>query len=374
MLSRILFFTLLLILTVEIYSCNYNFNLPVTSYGDFSAAEKITLSTPKKSVIQTRLTSVVETKNTLLFVGDIMLARNVEYLMDKNGNDYPFLGLSFKDFDDNPLVVGNFESSVPEQHLRTKEDQLKFSVNNLYLPGLKRGGFTHLSLANNHSYDFAEHGFENTKSELSENNLTSFGDYRDFSKDAVSFVNIKDKPVALIGVHALQKIPTDEELFSVLNYAEKNSEFQIVYVHWGVEYEQESSTAQKELATRFVKAGADLIIGHHPHIVQEVDYIDGVLVFYSLGNYIFDQYFSKSVQNGLLLHLDLAKNKSISLIPITSLNSLSQPTYMTIKEHANFLSVLADKSHGKLKSYIKEGIIPLNIDVASSSKIAIIKI
>ncbi len=170
----------------------------------------------------------------------------------------------------------------------------------------------------------------------------------------------------------MEKTLTDKELFDVFSFAEINSDFQIVYVHWGIEYEQESSLAQKKLANRFVEAGADLIIGHHPHVVQEVDYIDGVLVFYSLGNYIFDQYFSDSVQNGLLLHIDLTKNKSISLIPVTSKVNLSQPSYMTTKEHATFLTLLAEKSHLKLKKYIEEGVIPLNINVASSSKIAMI--
>lgn len=376
MFYRIIGCILFSILAIEVYSCDYNLNFPVTSYGNFSVLESTVTTISSRDIPKTRFTfsSSIETRNSLLFVGDVMLARNVEFLMNLKGSEYPFLGINFSDFDNKPLVVGNFESSIPEQHTMTKEEQLQFSVDKLYLSELKKSGFSYFSLANNHSYDFGKTAFENTRFELQENGMSSFGNPKDFSKNSVAFVNIGGERVALIGIYTLEKVPTDNELFNVFNYAEKNSDFQIVYVHWGNEYDEESNFLQKKLATRFVEAGADLIIGHHPHVVQEIDYIGGVLVFYSLGNYIFDQYFSETVQNGLLLHLDLTNNEFVSLIPITSTFSLSQPTYMTPEKHAAFLALLANKSHEKLRDYIKEGIIPLNINVATSSKIAMIKI
>jgi poly-gamma-glutamate synthesis protein (capsule biosynthesis protein) len=144
-------------------------------------------------------------------------------------------------------------------------------------------------------------------------------------------------------------------------------------VHWGEEYALRHNQSQAELATTFINQGADLIIGHHPHVVQGIDFINDTVVFYSLGNYIFDQYFSKDVQEGLILSMVNQTEPTILLTPVTSQHSISQPRVMQPKQHAQFLEKLARKSHPHLAPYISSGKLPLFSNLASSDKLVMMQ-
>jgi len=311
--------------------------------------------------------------DSLILVGDVLLARNIEFLMNQKGPDYPYRGLTFTTIARKPAVVGNFESSIPQEHLPTPVRQIRFSVSASYIPELALSGFTHLSLANNHSFDFAQAGFDNTKQVLEQNQLTSFGHPNQLDLDAVEFIELQDKIVAVIAAHTLHQLPAYSELKAVFDYAIARSDFQLVYVHWGTEYIAVHDARQREAAERFVAAGADAVVGHHPHVVQDIELIAGVPVFYSLGNYIFDQYDSPDTQEGLLLHLELTDTQPrISLLPVTSVGTLSQPRFMKKESHAPFLENLAKRSDPQLRESIRSGQILLGTQVASSSKVAMI--
>ncbi|MCA9355821.1 CapA family protein [Candidatus Kaiserbacteria bacterium] len=351
----------------------YNFSFHETSFGFIDEIKPIFTSESNKIArpLPVDLTSIPnELHTSVVFTGDVLLARNIESLMKNKDLDYPFSGLSFKDFSQKPYVFGNFEASVPEVHIPTKPLAMNFSVDKSMLTPAVRAGFTHFSLANNHSFDNKKEGFENTRIALNTNGILTLGHPRKISSESISYISLQESKVAIIAVSALNSEPTVSEIKSVLKSASRQSDFQIVYIHWGDEYASVSNNSQKELARLFIDAGADMIIGHHPHVVQEVGYYKNTLIFYSLGNYIFDQYFSEEVQTGLLLNLDFLDQAVISLVPVTSLDNLSQPTYMKEKKHSEFLSALALKSDPKLQDYIKAGVIPLNILVATSSKIA----
>jgi poly-gamma-glutamate synthesis protein (capsule biosynthesis protein) len=271
----------------------------------------------------------------------------------------------------NPFVVGNFEAAVPPLHAPTQPLNIKFSVSERYLAAAKTAGFTHFSLANNHSRDFGSTGFENTKETLADRGLESFGDPTSLGFEAVTFLETQESRVALIGISALNQTPTKATIERVLDQAATESDFQIAYVHWGTEYASVSNVAQQDLATVLVEAGADLIIGHHPHVVQEIGLINQVPVIYSLGNYIFDQYFSAEVQTGLIVQLNLQATPNVYLLPVTQAG-LSQPTLMSSTLHQRFLTELAQKSHPELSSQITTGILELHSVVATSTEIAII--
>ncbi|MCA9354028.1 MAG: CapA family protein [Candidatus Kaiserbacteria bacterium] len=311
--------------------------------------------------------------DALIFVGDVLLARNVEFLMERNGADYPFSGIHFSDYAVSPMVVGNFESAIPMVHKPTEMLMLNFSVDPQYLTVASKAGFTHFSVANNHSFDFGLHDFENTVSQLEQAQLTAFGHPREFTERSVTFVTIDNTTVALIALHALERKPTQAELTAIFNYANTQSEYQFVYVHWGTEYKETSDTTQQALAKELVEAGADMIVGHHPHVVQEIELIDAVPVFYSLGNYIFDQYADKETVEGLMLHVTLEDTPTVSLLPVTSETTFSQPHGMKQEDHQEFLEELAKKSTPELSTYIQSGVLPLKISVASSSKMAMIE-
>lgn len=101
-------------------------------------------------------------------------------------------------------------------------------------------------------------------------------------------------------------------------FAEKNlGNVVVVYTHWGEEYVPRTEK-MKTLARQFVDAGASLVVGSHPHVVQESERYSDQYIYYSLGNFVFDQYFSDAVRNGLLLEVtfDPSGVESIKEIPI----------------------------------------------------------
>lgn len=313
----------------------------LSAFNVSSFLEKSSELFPNSSFGKVFLTEEIseeKNKDTLFVTGDIMLARHVEYLMEENGVNYPFKNLAFLK-DDKALVLGNFETSIPEVPKKTPNFTFNLWANKKSLIGLKEAGFSTLSLANNHSFDAGKAGFENTKTSLKEAGFTIFGHPTLFDESSVTFVTLNKKKVAIVGLHTLFTVPDDDNIKKVYSYAKENSDFIISYIHWGIEYDSLFSNSQKLLAKKLIDAGTNIIIGHHPHVVQGVEIIDDVPVFYSLGNLIFDQYFSSEVQTGLILKLTFIDNKiKIELLPVTSIGSLASPKLMTATEKKNFFT------------------------------------
>jgi poly-gamma-glutamate synthesis protein (capsule biosynthesis protein) len=360
-------------LVLQLVSLRPTFSLPHNVYGitversEFILPLRVNQATPA-----TFSRAYSATPSTILFTGDLLLARNVEFLMEAEDRNYPFAGLAFSDFSATSYVVGNFESAIPFQHVPTKTGQLRFSVKSGHVAALKQAGFTHLSLANNHAFDFGIEGYLNAGETFLHNGLEPFGDPRGLTKNSITLLKTETESVALIALQALQNPPTEAEIEATLVYATKISDLQILYVHWGDEYVLTSNKAQRKLAETFIAHGVDLIVGHHPHVVQDIERIDGVLVFYSLGNYVFDQYDSTETQEGLVLQLELSELPMIHLIPVSSAGTLSQPALMTQGQSALFLKRLTNRSDLELSLAITAGQLPLRSLVATSSKIAMI--
>lgn len=367
--SKLLVLVFAAFLVVSLYGSRIEVSLPEVSYGQVGDLNEIN---QRKALEAQRLARLEASPRNIIFVGDVLLARNVEHLMNIKGRSYPFEGLSFSEISKNKYVVGNFEAAVPAKHTQTPTNQIKFSVSENFLPPLKEAGFTHLSLANNHSYDFGHDGFLNTKTALDENRLVTFGSEVSLDYGSVTLLPIRDFNVALIGIHNLTDNFNDSDLNEVVDYAKQLSDFQVAYVHWGLEYSQKSSSKQRKLAEKLVRAGVDLIIGHHPHVVQEIDIIQGVPVLYSLGNYIFDQYFSDPVQSGLLIDLSFEEGVVVNLHPVSSTEKLSQPRLVRSEQRLEAFIDLAGISSPLLRDQILNGKITIESDFASSTKMAII--
>lgn len=310
------------------------------------------------SHVQSDDQKTVKAKEKIRFVGDIMFARNVEYLMDTYGYGYPFSGL-----DPNPddaFLVGNFESSIPVMHVPTPSMHFSFASKPAYLQGLSEYGFTHLGLANNHAYDFGIEDYKNTVRTIEDAELSAFGDPGKLSSSSVSLIEAGSSTVALIGVYAVHTPPSNSDIIETLKYANMISDIQIAYVHFGDEYKPVHNGAQERLAHIFVDAGADAVIGHHPHVVQDIELYKNALIFYSLGNFIFDQYFSEEVQTGLMTELSVTPSKlSFSLYPVTSIGTRSVPRFMAQFETDAHLKDLAKKSDTELGEMILGGLIEI---------------
>ena len=295
---------------------------------------------------------------TFIFVGDIMLGRNVESLIEKNRPLYPFEKtsrvLSGVDF-----TVGNLEGPISETPVKFPPGSLKFCFGENAVQGLIKSHFNLLSLANNHTLDAGEKGLNETRNILKRSGINFVEDPMEanpkfaFIKNNVVFLSFNTINVSDYG-----------KIFETIKTIRKENphKFIIVIFHWGFEYEKKSATIQHYLAHKAMDSGADLIIGSHPHVVQEIELYkpkgakEEKLIFYSLGNFIFDQYFSKETQEGLAVGLELSKDKEVfRLFPLQS--KLSQVELMHKTDAKAFLVNLSEISDKRLQNEIKNGII-----------------
>ena len=307
--------------------------------------------------------------STIVFVGDVLLARDVEQHQRRFGINYPFARISFPP---SSYLIGNFESAIPPVHQSTPHFQMRFSTPTSSVEALRVAGFTHVSLANNHSLDFGVGGYTNTASTLREAGVIPFGYSMATATQPFVLLSTTHGTVAVLGWQTVTQSWSEAAAASAMAAAARVSDWQVAFMHWGPEYHATPSTVQQSQAAALVQQGADLIIGHHPHVVQGVDVINGVPVVYSLGNFVFDQYFSAAVQHGLVVTLDMTVPE-LRLTGVTSADSRTQPRYHTAEESLHFLESLAAKSSPALRADIVRGHIPLHWQVASSSKIATIQ-
>ena len=152
----------------------------------------------------------------------------------------------------------------------------------------------------------------------------------------------------------------EEEIIKTIKTVKSSNpdNFLIVSMHWGEEYKLTNSPTQQKLAHKIIEAGADLIIGHHPHVVQNIEKYQGKLIFYFLGNFIFDQYFSSDTQQGLTVGIEIYPDRLICRLFPPQIN-LSQPVLMEKNKASEFLVQLAKRSDDKLVDEIKGGIIKI---------------
>jgi len=264
---------------------------------------------PKQNIAETQATS---STLTVLIGGDIMLDRSVRKYSETHGYDSFFSELTplFKQSD---IVVANLEGPITSSSSRTilkdgtytKSFAFTFATTTGEL--LSRVGVSIVSLANNHTDNFGPEGFAETQHILTRAGVKYFGSPWNYSGTEAT-TTIHDIPVAFVGYHqfasGFDRMLADVKRLSAQGY------FVIVMPHWGTEYATTSSALQQTQAHELVTAGARAIIGSHPHVIQEHEMIDSVPVYYSLGNLIFDQYFSADVMRGNLVKLQLTKDPS----------------------------------------------------------------
>jgi len=329
-------------------------------YDKWWPSDKIIIYNSKPAVLEESfyaqdIESQLESK-TIVFVGDMMLDRGVEYLMEKNSFLYPFEKINefLKDFD---IVFGNLEGPINKNPQYFSDKSLMFSFSAEIIEGLSFANFNLLSLANNHTLNMSQEGLEETRELLEKNKIDFVGEpilcNQDFSFE-------KENIIFLAFNKSFNTYCKNEEIVETIELvkSENPENFLIVSIHWGKEYELTNSFSQYELAYQIIDAGADLIIGHHPHVVQNIEIYKEKLIFYSLGNFIFDQYFSEETQQGLAVGLEIYPKKLVyQIFPIQS--HLAQPFLMEKKEADNFLNGLAQKSNEELAEEIKKGIIEI---------------
>ncbi|MEN6459853.1 MAG: CapA family protein [Syntrophomonas sp.] len=245
----------------------------------------------------------------VLFVGDILLSRNVsQELQIKNSSPWSELKPTFQSAE---LVIGNLEGAVGkiEDQFISDSDSPVFNIDSSYISLLSKAGFKIITLENNHSFDLGASGKENTIQALLHNDIAPI-----FFDNSPQFFTVKNVVIALIVINLVpgrdfnkSEIPSIE-LKQKLRLAKSLANIVVVSVHWGSELLDWPNNKQRENAEWLVSNGADLIIGSHPHVIQQPELIKGKPVFFSLGNHLFDQKYP-STKEGLIVDLFIHKNK-----------------------------------------------------------------
>ncbi|MFA6171769.1 MAG: AmmeMemoRadiSam system protein B [Patescibacteria group bacterium] len=271
----------------------------------------------------------------LLFFGDLMLDRHVGEKIKSKGADYPFAKLIKPDeggeniFSGKDLVSANLEGAVTDLGAHyPPANSYDFAFSPDLIKSLKKYNFNFFNLANNHFSDQGERGIMETRE-----NLKALG--FDFSgcKDAqigdCSSVIVEKggKKIGLAGFSMVYKNFSLEKAREAVEKLKKETDLVIVNIHWGAEYQHNNNSSQKNTGQALIDSGADIIIGHHPHVMQGMEIYKGKPIFYSLGNFVFDQYFSEDTQEELALSIGWAPDKlQIEFLPMSS--KLSQPELM----------------------------------------------
>lgn len=320
-------------------------------FFDVIRVERVVKGTTE--LVKVEETSVPRASVTVTFTGDIMLARDVENRLIAGGPGFALASIKEQLYAD--MVVGNFESSIPEIHQKTETMEMRFSV----LPELVGelvGTFTHLSLANNHALDHGHAGYANTVKVLEGNGLEASGHPSRIATSSVMTKEFSSRKVAIVNLNATYGYLDIEDVVPAIPSSLKSDDLLVAYVHWGQEYELIHDEWQEEFAHSLIDAGFDLVVGHHPHVVQDIErYRDG-LIFYSLGNFIFDQYWRPEVREGLVLNLTEGEDGwSIGLMPVESETIRVQPRAMTGERRKGFLEELAGRSSKNLDTEIRAG-------------------
>lgn len=329
-----LFFTLLCGVLIFNIALRHTTDTNVTNPLPVQFANYTSTTTPT-SPLQNNDVIHSENKASMLFVGDIMLGRYVEKLTDTYGISYPFLQLSDYIASFN-ISIANFESAVPRVHTPTPSQTMRFSTKRKDMEYLSDIGFDIVSLANNHAFDFGDEGLRDTRDACNEASLRCIGDPRNVLFNDSWIIEKNHIRIGIVPVHAVWGVST-EEITVALAEISKVTDIQFVYIHWGDEYILTHSRQQQTLAHTLIDAGADAIIGHHPHVVQDIEIYKNAPIFYSLGNFVFDQYFSQDVQQGIAVEFKITDSVvTYTIVGLESETMKSQPRLME-KEKYDFL-------------------------------------
>ena len=251
---------------------------------------------------------------TLFIAGDMMLDRNVRNIINRTGFDAFFAGVSEQVYGAD-IAVANLEgpfTPYPSVTATLVSKQLKFTFDPTLVPKLSELGFDIFGLANNHTYNFGYEGLQMTRRYLGQSGISYYGEPD--NKEEISTIVTKDGiAIGFVGFNEFS-YANYEKVFAEIERLRPIVDVLIVSPHWGPEYEVEPTAKMQKWAHDFIDSGADAVIGAHPHVVGKSEEYRGKKIYYSLGNFVFDQYFSEETMNGLSLLIDVEKkNGEITL-------------------------------------------------------------
>ena len=282
---------------------NVNDNATENENESESIAIPLTSDEKYKASNNFKKVDIREKKDVFCFAGDVFLSKKPIAAYDEKGLDGIIDESYLKILKNSDLNIANLECSITDNIENAEDKTFTFALPTKYVKPITEIGIDLFTMANNHSLDYGANAMLNTIKVLNDNKILHIGAGKNIEEAKRAYIKeIDGKRYAFLAASAV--LPSDnwkatetrvgvfdgydirelcEEIKIVKPYVDKV----IVYMHWGRELETVSNTWQKQYARRIVDAGADLIIGSHSHIVQEIEYYKNVPIVYSLGNFIY---------------------------------------------------------------------------------------
>jgi len=272
---------------------------------------------------------------TLLAVGDINLGRKAGQIILDGDIDYAFEFVSdiIRSAD---IAFGNLESTISDQNGETRSGTWRFTAPPDAALTLAHAGFDVLSLSNNHVWDYWERGLHETRDHLDAVGIAHAGTGYDLTEAYnPAILEVDGVKIAFVAVADIFNYGTypDHEAFDYTAWADmellsptiaaarEQADLVVVSAHWDWEYKDYPSDATVELAHAIADAGADIILGHHPHVPQGIELYNDTFIIYSLGNFAFHQTTKYSIwkKRSIMLLLTLSRDgvEKYELIPVT---------------------------------------------------------
>lgn len=277
---------------------------------------------------------------TLNFLGDMMLDRGVRNSVVKNFNgDYSLLFKNLSILKKADITFANMEGPASDKG-KDAHNLYSFRMNPSVIPAFSGAGIKVVSIANNHMGDWGRDAYIDTLSRLKENEILYTGGgltkieaetpkiieqngikigYLGFSDVGPNWMNTENNQPGIL-------LASDPRFEEIVSNASKQVDHLIVTFHFGDEYKKVHNKRQEYLAHKSIDNGAKIVIGHHPHVTEDTEVYKNGFIAYSLGNFIFDQYFSVDTMQGMFLEMKLSKNGSLTIKKNTiKLNKAFQP-------------------------------------------------
>lgn len=270
---------------------------------------------------------------TLTFVGDVMMDRGVRNSVVKNmSGDYSALFANTSYLADADIAFANLEGTATEEISKRTGSRFSFRMDPVSVTALKNAGVDIVSFANNHVGDYSTKGFLGTIDTLKVNNLLYAGagenhadvttpkviDVRGTKVGFLAATDVGPTWLAATNTKPGILLVADPNFLAIVTAAKAQVDVLIVSFHWGNEYSP-ANEGQERIAHAVIDAGADIIVGHHPHVMEKVEQYKDKLIYYSLGNFIFDQYFSEHTMRGMVAQVSIdPETKAITHVEYVS--------------------------------------------------------
>ena len=299
---------------------------PVASF--LAACDAARASVPKSAPTATATPDPTATPDTrpvtIAITGDVMLGRSVNQRILQTSDRFPFNGVAdaLNGFD---LTVGNLECVVSRLG-SPQPKQYTFEADPLGFSRLTSAGYSIMSLANNHSGDYGKSAFMDMLNHLPQHGITPLGGGANLAAAHQPIIRtIRSTTIGFLAYceiepysfAATDSTPGHAWLDPVrmtvdIHALRPKVDFLIVFTHWGIEYHPLESAKQEAMARVAIDAGADFVVGAHPHVIQPSSSYRGKPIVFSLGNFVFDEMWSEDVRRGNVLSLTVQGSKLVN--------------------------------------------------------------